>query len=61
MTIRFQATGEKHIIDKWEFSKYYENEGWYLTKCGKRCLLGLDIGKMTVTPPKTNCKECYGS
>ena len=60
-SIRFQATGEKHEIDHWQFSPDYENEGWYITKCGKRCLIGLDIGKVAVQPPKTNCEECYGS
>ena len=59
-TIRFQADGIRDRIARWEFSPYYENEGWYRTVCNKRCLMGMDIGKMPVQPPKTDCKEgCF--
>jgi hypothetical protein len=57
MTIRFQATGERHKID----SSYYvgEHRLWW-TKCGKKCVFMSDIGKMSATPTKKDCEVCYG-
>lgn len=59
MTIRFQATGEKHVIES-----YYEGEKGYriwITRCNQRCVFMVNIGTMPVIPERKDCEECYDS
>ena len=57
MTIRFQATGEKHKIDNFYLLDDYRI---WMTLCGKKCVYMQNVGKMPVTPTKKNCEVCYG-
>jgi hypothetical protein len=57
-TIRFQITGEKHIIAG-QSDKEGDDTFIFVTKCKQRCVFGT-VGKLPVEPPKTNCGVCYG-